>query len=56
MVTASTAIGCAWLIPTLGLTGGALAVIAGAVVRLVLAAAVVRYLLLPHTGPAWGQA
>jgi O-antigen/teichoic acid export membrane protein len=56
LVTASTAIGCAWLIPTLGLTGGALAVIAGAVVRLVLAAVVVRYLLLPHTGPAWGQA
>jgi O-antigen/teichoic acid export membrane protein len=55
LVTASTALGCALWVPTMGLTGGALAVIAGAAVRLLLAALVVRYLLLARgcSGPAW---
>jgi O-antigen/teichoic acid export membrane protein len=55
LVTASTAFGCARWVPSMGLAGGALAVIAGAVVRLLLAALVVRYLLLARScsGPAW---
>jgi O-antigen/teichoic acid export membrane protein len=55
LVTASTAFGCARWVPAMGLAGGALAVIAGAVVRLLLAALVVRYLLLARgcSGPAW---
>jgi O-antigen/teichoic acid export membrane protein len=46
LVAASTAVGCAQWIPSMGLAGGALAAIGGAAVRLVLAAAVAGYLLL----------
>jgi O-antigen/teichoic acid export membrane protein len=47
MVAAATALGCARWVPTMGLAGAALGVICGAVTRLVLAGAVVGYLLLP---------
>jgi O-antigen/teichoic acid export membrane protein len=46
LAAASTAMGCARWVPTIGLAGGALAVIGGASTRLVLAAAVMSYLLL----------
>jgi O-antigen/teichoic acid export membrane protein len=46
VVAATTAMGCARWVPTIGLAGGALAVIGGASTRLVLAAAVMSYLLL----------
>jgi O-antigen/teichoic acid export membrane protein len=45
-VAGSTALGCALWVPTMGLTGAALGVICGAVVRLLLAGAVISYLLL----------
>jgi O-antigen/teichoic acid export membrane protein len=45
LVAGSTALGCALWIPVMGLTGAALGVICGAVVRLLLAAIVVGYLL-----------
>jgi O-antigen/teichoic acid export membrane protein len=51
LVAISTAIGCARWVPTIGLTGGALAVIGGASTRLVLAAAVLGYLLFARNGP-----
>ena len=47
LVAASTAWGCARWIPAQGLAGAALGVTFGAAVRLLLAAAVVLYLLLP---------
>jgi O-antigen/teichoic acid export membrane protein len=49
MVAAATALGCARWVPTMGLAGAALGVICGAIVRLLLAGAVVGYLLLPET-------
>jgi O-antigen/teichoic acid export membrane protein len=48
LVAGSTALGCALWVPAMGLTGAALGVICGAAVRLVLAAAVVGWLLLPE--------
>ena len=51
LVAAATAAGCARWVPTIGLTGGALAVIGGASTRLVLAAAVMGYLLLTPGAP-----
>jgi O-antigen/teichoic acid export membrane protein len=45
LVAASTALGCAYFVPTMGLKGAAVAVICGAVVRLVLSAAVIAWLL-----------
>jgi len=51
LVAASTAMGCARWVPTIGLAGGALAVIGGASTRLVLAAAVMSYLLLTPACP-----
>jgi len=48
VVVASTALACWRLVPTSGLMGGAEAMVVGAVVRLVLAAFVVGYLLLPR--------
>jgi O-antigen/teichoic acid export membrane protein len=49
LVAGSTALGCARWVPTMGLAGAALGVICGAAVRLLLAGAVVGYLLLPDT-------
>ena len=46
LVVASTALACHRLVPTAGLMGGAEAMVIGAVVRLVLAAPVLCYLLL----------
>jgi O-antigen/teichoic acid export membrane protein len=46
LVAGSTALGCARWVPTLGLTGAAFGVICGAATRLLLAGAVVGYLLL----------
>jgi hypothetical protein len=46
MVAASNAWACARWVPSAGLQGGAMGMVAGAVVRLVLAAIVVGYLLL----------
>jgi O-antigen/teichoic acid export membrane protein len=48
LVVGSTALGCALWVPTFGLAGAAMGVICGAVVRFVLASAVVGYLLLPE--------
>jgi O-antigen/teichoic acid export membrane protein len=55
LVAACTALICARWVPTMGLAGGALAVIGGASTRLVLAASVMGYLLVaPHyPGPDW---
>jgi O-antigen/teichoic acid export membrane protein len=47
LVAASTAWGCARWVPTLGLAGAAFGVTFGAAVRLLLAGAVMLYLLLP---------
>lgn len=49
LVAGATAWGCAHWVPTLGLAGAALGVIFGAVVRVLLAAAVIVYLLLPES-------
>jgi O-antigen/teichoic acid export membrane protein len=49
LVVGSTAWGCAHWVPSLGLTGAALGVICGAAVRVVLAGAVLAYLLLLET-------
>jgi len=49
LVVAATAWGCARWSPTLGLTGAALGVLCGAAVRLLLAGAVLGYLLLPRS-------
>jgi O-antigen/teichoic acid export membrane protein len=46
LVAGANALACARWVPTAGLAGGALATVAGAVVRLVLAAIVVGYVLL----------
>jgi O-antigen/teichoic acid export membrane protein len=48
LVTGSSALACWRLVPTWGLAGGAMAMVVGAVVRLLLAAAVVSYLFLVH--------
>jgi O-antigen/teichoic acid export membrane protein len=48
LVVASTALACYLLVPTSGLTGGALAMVIGAVVRLVLAVVLVGSLLSVH--------
>ncbi|HEY7391346.1 MAG TPA: lipopolysaccharide biosynthesis protein [Bryobacteraceae bacterium] len=50
----STALACAWWIPERGLIGAALAVLAGAIVRLILAAWIITFLLrrLPGAGQA----
>jgi O-antigen/teichoic acid export membrane protein len=48
LVAASTALACYRLVPASGLLGGAEATVIGAMVRLVLAAIVVGYLLLVH--------
>jgi O-antigen/teichoic acid export membrane protein len=48
-VTAATALGCAVMVPSLGLVGAALGVACGAVMRLILAAAAVRS-LFPASG------
>lgn len=52
LVAASTAAVCARFVPTMGLTGGAFAVIGGASTRLVLAAAVIGHLVLTSASPA----
>jgi hypothetical protein len=46
LVVASSALACWRLVPASGLAGGAMAMVVGGVVRLVLAAAVVGYLFL----------
>jgi O-antigen/teichoic acid export membrane protein len=46
LAAAASALACARLVPGAGLAGGALAMVIGAVVHLVLAAAVARYLLM----------
>jgi len=51
LVAASTAMGCARWVPTIGLAGGAMAVIGGASTRLVLAAGVMSYLLMTPACP-----
>jgi O-antigen/teichoic acid export membrane protein len=51
LVAGSTALGCARWTPTLGLTGAALGVVCGAVMRLLLAAIIVHFLLLPEGRP-----
>ena len=48
LVMGSSALACWRLVPTCGLAGGAMAMVVGAVVRLLLAAAVVSYLFLVH--------
>ena len=48
LVMGSSALACWRLVPTSGLAGGALAMVVGAVVRLLLATAVVSYLFLVH--------
>jgi O-antigen/teichoic acid export membrane protein len=48
IVMGSSALACWRLVPTFGLAGGAMAMVVGAVVRLLLAAAVVSYLFLVH--------
>jgi O-antigen/teichoic acid export membrane protein len=50
LTAACTALGCARWVPTAGLAGGAAAMVAGSAVRLVLAAAVVSYVLLRKPG------
>jgi len=45
LAAAANALACARWIPTAGLLGGAMGVVAGAVVRLILSAVVVGYLL-----------
>ena len=55
VVVASTALACYRLVPTSGLMGGAEAMVVGAVVRLVLAAIVIAYLLLVHSKYAPGD-
>jgi O-antigen/teichoic acid export membrane protein len=45
-VAATSALACYWLIPTSGLSGGAMAMVIGSVVRLILVAAVVTYLFV----------
>lgn len=52
LVAAATAAACARWVPTMGLTGGAFAVIGGASTRLVLAAAVIGHLVLTSASPA----
>jgi O-antigen/teichoic acid export membrane protein len=51
LVAASTALGCARWTPTLGLTGAALGVVCGAVMRLLLAAIILHFLLVPESRP-----
>jgi O-antigen/teichoic acid export membrane protein len=48
LVMGSSALACWRLVPTCGLAGGAMAMVVGAVVRLLLAVAVVSYLFLVH--------
>ena len=48
LVMGSSAVACWRLVPTCGLAGGAMAMVIGAVVRLLLAGAVVSYLFLVH--------
>lgn len=55
LVAASTALACYRLVPASGLMGGAEASVIGAMVRLVLAALVVGYLLLVHAKNAAGH-
>jgi O-antigen/teichoic acid export membrane protein len=49
LVAGSTAWGCARWTPKLGLTGAALGVVCGASVRLVLAAVILHFLVLPES-------
>ena len=46
MVAATTALACYRMVPSMGLTGGALGMVAGAVMRLILAALVLGHLIL----------
>jgi O-antigen/teichoic acid export membrane protein len=55
IVVGSSALACWRLVPTSGLAGGALAMVVGAVVRLLLAAAVISYLFLVHAKHMAGQ-
>jgi len=55
VVMGSSALACWRLVPTSGLAGGALAMVVGAVVRLVLATAVVSYLFLVHAKQVAGH-
>jgi len=55
VVMGSSALACWRLVPTSGLTGGALAMVVGAVVRLLLASAVVSYLFIVHAKDPAGQ-
>jgi O-antigen/teichoic acid export membrane protein len=55
LVVASSALACYRLVPTAGLMGGAEAMVVGAVVRLVLSAAVVAYILLVRATPVAGH-
>jgi O-antigen/teichoic acid export membrane protein len=52
LVAGATAWGCARWSPSLGLTGAALGVVCGGAVRLLLAGAVLSYLLLPKSSEA----
>ncbi len=54
LVMGSSALASWLLVPTSGLAGGAMAMVVGAVVRLLLAAAVVSYLFLVHAKDAAG--
>jgi O-antigen/teichoic acid export membrane protein len=51
LVAGSIALGCARWTPTLGLTGAALGVVCGAVMRLLLAAIILHFLLVPEGRP-----
>lgn len=53
-VVGSSALACFLLVPASGLFGGAVAMVVGAVVRLVLAAVVIGYLVLVRAQPAAG--
>jgi O-antigen/teichoic acid export membrane protein len=56
MVAAASALACYRLVPAAGLTGGAMAMVVGAIVRLVLVAAIVVYLFLAPRDLATGSA
>jgi O-antigen/teichoic acid export membrane protein len=55
VVTGCNALVCAWLVPRMGLAGGAMAMVTAATVYLALTGAVVTWVLLPSGGRMAGQ-